>query len=441
MGNCFGIRREDKNRWERRVPLTPRHVEQMIKDGLQAVVQPSANRAFSDEEYRQVGAAVQEDLSVCPVTLAVKEIPTQLFRPGHTYLFFAHVLKGQPHNMPMLRRLLDLGCTLIDYEKITDEAGKRLVFFGRYAGIAGMVDSLWALGERLKLEGFQTPFAAIRPAHAYRNLEEIQGAMRGVGVALKQQGLPSSLSPMVFGFSGYGNVSLGAQEVFDLLPHRTLSPQELVVGGYRGESGQLIKVVFREEHLAKPRDAGKAFDLADYFKFPEHYEGDFERFIPHLTVLVNCIYWTPAYPRLVTCKLLKEIYGEARPPRLRVIADISCDINGSVECTTQCTDSSAPLFVYVPESEQSLLGLEGNGPVVLAVDNLPCELPVESSLGFGDALLPFAREVVRADYKKPYEKLELPPPILRAVIAHQGALTPSFAHLEQSLLLYAGEES
>jgi saccharopine dehydrogenase (NAD+, L-lysine-forming) len=160
MSIRIGIRREDKNVWERRVPVIPKHARQLQKDhGIKVWVQPSDIRVFPDAEFSQVGALVEEDLSACPVVFAIKEIPIRFFQPNRTYIFFAHVVKGQPYNMPMLKRVLELGCNLIDYEKVTDERGRRLIFFGRHAGLAGMIDSLWALGQRLDWEGIPNPFS------------------------------------------------------------------------------------------------------------------------------------------------------------------------------------------------------------------------------------------------------------------------------------------
>ena len=159
---------------------------------------------------------------------AVKEIPTELLQPNRTYLYFAHVIKGQAYNMAMLQRLLDLESTLIDYERIEDDEGRRLIFFGRYAGLAGMIDTLWALGRRLEAEGYDTPFAQILQAKDYPNLDAAKDAIHKTGEALAAASLPAELTPMVFGFAGYGHVSQGAQEILDLLPHRQLEPEELM---------------------------------------------------------------------------------------------------------------------------------------------------------------------------------------------------------------------
>ncbi len=118
-----------------------------------------------------------EDLSPYPVIFAVKEMPLDFFEPGKTYAFFAHVIKGQPYNMPMLQRMLDLGCNLIDYEKVSDEKGRRLIFFGRHAGIAGMIETLWPLGQRLDWEGIPTPFSQLRHTYEYKDLVEAKEAV------------------------------------------------------------------------------------------------------------------------------------------------------------------------------------------------------------------------------------------------------------------------
>ena len=435
----IGIRKEDKNIWEARVPLSPEQVARLTAQGIEVVVQASDIRAFSEEQYREAGATVVPDVPDTPVLFAVKEIPTELLQPKRTYLYFAHVIKGQAYNMEMLQRLLDLEATLIDYERIADDEGRRLIFFGRHAGLAGMLDTLWALGRRLKLEGYDTPFAEIRQAKDYPNLDAAKSAVRRVGETISKTALPPELTPMVIGFAGYGHVSKGAQEILDLLPHKQIEPAELM--GLDPDTPGLVKVVFAEEHMAKPVDASRSFELQEYYKQPELYRGDFAKYVPHLTVLVNCIFWTPKYPRLVTRELLHGLYGAGKQPRLRVIGDISIDVEGAIECSLDHTDSGNPVFVYLPDEDRIELGIEGHGPVVLAVDNLPCELPVESSQEFGRALLPFIEAVASADYSVTYEDLDLPSAIKRAVITHRGSLTPDYEYLQEYLDAHEGGAS
>ena len=433
----IGIRREDKSIWERRVPIVPEDAHKLAQQhDLQIIVQPSDIRVFKDQEYKSAGISVQEDLSECEVVFAVKEIPTKLFQPQTAYVFFAHVIKGQSYNMPMLKELLHLGCTLIDYEKVTDEKGRRLIFFGRHAGWAGMLDTLWALGKRLEWEGVTNPFSGIRQAHSYSSLEDAQAAVRETGEIIRTEGLPDSLNPLVVGFAGYGNVSQGAQDIFDLLPMQEIDPEQLISSfedGQLGDSNVVYKTVFKEQHMVAPNSPEAEFDLQEYYTHPERYRSRFSSFIPYLTVLVNGIYWEEKYPRLVTKEYLRQLYSEENSPRLRVIGDISCDVEGAIECTVRSTEPGEPVYVYNPETGETTDGASGPGVVIMAVDILPSELPREASNDFSTVLKKFVPAIVRADYTVPFDSLDLSPEIKRAVIAYQGALTPSYSYLEQYL--------
>ncbi|TNF71422.1 MAG: hypothetical protein EP299_11835, partial [Acidobacteria bacterium] len=252
----FGIRVEDKDEWERRVPLTPDQVAAATRDpGVGFVVQPSASRVFADEEYRQAGAEVSDDLASTDIILAIKEVPAKLLLAGKTYVYFAHVIKGQPHNMGMLRTLLDRDCTLVDYEKVEDAEGRRLIFFGNYAGLAGMYETIHAMGQRFRALGLETPFAdQQRPVDCF-NLASCAENLRQVGERISEEGLPPELVPLVIGFAGYGNVSKGAQSVIDdSLPVEELQPEELETLAGRSDLSphQLYKVVFKESHMVEP---------------------------------------------------------------------------------------------------------------------------------------------------------------------------------------------
>jgi len=432
MGTLIGIRREDKSIWERRVPLVPRDVRKLQrKHGIEVIVQPSETRAFSDEDFFLTGATVHEDLSPCPVIFAVKEIPPHLLMPHKTYVFFAHVAKGQPHNMPMLRRLLDLGCTLIDYEKITDEQGRRLIFFGRHAGWAGAVDTLWAFGQRLKWEGIPNPFQALHPMHTYERLARARAVLEVVGEWIRVEGLPRAVTPLIIGIAGYGNVSHGVQDILEPLPLMEIVPADVAAVTQDREASRhhVYAVVFKEEHMVAPISPDDRFELHDYYHHPEKYRGVFARYLPHLTILVNAIYWAPQYPRLVTKADLKKLFDGEERPRLRVIGDISCDVAGAIEATVRATDSGNPVYVYHPGSDETTDGYAGQGPVILAVDILPSELPREASSDFSHVLLEFIPALARADFSASFDELELPLPIKRAVIAHRGELTPSYRYL------------
>jgi alpha-aminoadipic semialdehyde synthase len=436
MTNLFGIRREDKNKWERRAPLTPEQVATLIQEhSLAILVQPSSVRAFADAAYAAAGATVQEDLTSAQVVLAIKEIPLDILWPGQTYLCFSHTIKGQAHNMPMLRRLLELGCQLIDYERVVDEQHRRLIFFGQHAGLAGMIDTLHTLGARLAWEGISTPFAGLRLTHEYGDLTTAQSALRAVGQRITEEGLPLELTPLVIGIAGYGNVSRGAQAILDLLPTHQISPADLATLAQTNSFDRNIiyNVVFREEDTVEPIDQNDPFDLQQFFRQPELYRSKFESYLPYLSVLVNCIYWDTPYPRLLTKDTARRLYSGDHPPRLRLIGDISCDIEGAIEPTVKATSLDRPAFVWDPAGDRAIDGVAGYGPVIMAVDNLPCELPIESSTTFGQALAPLLPELAACDFSLDFAACALPPELKRATIVYHGELTPDFSYLKQFL--------
>ena len=436
MTHLIGIRREDKNPFERRTPLTPLHLGTLARDhDLLARVQPSPRRIFDDEAYRKVGAVVDEDLQACPIIMGIKEIPPDQLLPGKAYLYFSHTIKGQPYNMPMLRKLLELGCTLMDYERVVDAQNRRLIFFGRHAGLAGMIDSLWALGQRLELEGIKSPLSLVRRAYDYASLTEAEQDIKRVGALLRRTPLPSPLRPLVFGVTGYGNVSLGAQEILDHLGADPTTVEDLPDSA-SSSTATALKVVFHEEHLVRPMSG--AFELSHYYAHPEAYEADFYRHLPHLHVLINCIYWEPRYPRVVSNDDLHQLY-DGKPPRLRVIGDISCDVDGSVQATVKATEPDNPVFVYDLDKDAAVDGVAGRGPVIMSVDNLPAELPREASEHFSNTLQPFAAALAAANYAAPLADLNLPAPLLQSVITHGGQLTPDYRYLEEHLQVISKE--
>lgn len=430
----IGIRREDINKWERRVPLIPAHVRELIRShSLEIYIQPSDIRVFPDGDYLMEGVRVQEDISPCPFIFAIKEIPIETLAKDKVYTFFSHTAKGQPHNMPMLKRMMELGCSIIDYEKIVNEKGQRILFFGGYAGQAGMIDTLWALGRRLKLEGIETPFLRLEKAVSYSSLVEAKEDVAEVGRLIQKKGLPPQVTPFVCGFMGYGHVSQGAQEMFDLLPSEEVSPRNLpgLFTNGRPAARGLYKVVFKEEDIVKPIDSGRAFDLQDYYVNTQNYTPVMEGYLQYLTVLIVGIYWTPKFPKFITKPFLRKFYGGESAPRLRVIGDITCDIDGSVECTVQATDSENPVYVFDAETDRALTGFEGKGPVVMAVYNLPAEVPLESSTYFSGGLKKYVPAIVAADFRGGFSGCALPPEVKKAVILYGGKLTPDYEYMSK----------
>jgi|CXWL01.1.fsa_nt_gi alpha-aminoadipic semialdehyde synthase len=432
--NRIGIRTEDKNRWERRAPLVPDHVRELVgAQGLDVAIQPSPRRAFSDQDYVDAGAATAPNLEGCRVILGVKEIPPEKLESGRVYVIFPHVLKGQALTRPMLTRMADLGCTLIDYERIVDRKGRRLTFFGRHAGYAGMLDSLWALGQRLAAEGFFTPIEHVRLAHQYASLEEALHHLTRVGEHIRHVGLPVGLRPIVTAFTGSGNVARGAQEVYDRLPALDIDPHDLprLTEDRDQPRNAVFRTVLRRADRYRRCDGGD-FDDAEFLAHPERYESALDVLLPHITLLVNGAYWRPGQPELVSRQLLGQLLAAEAQPKLRVIGDITCDVGGGIAATVRPTDPGDPVYLYHPETG-ARPGVTGPGFVVMAVDNLPCELPVDASQHFGDSLVRFVGALARCDWDVPWERLGLPRELRDAVLLHQGEPTPPYAILHRYL--------
>lgn len=431
MTHTIGIRLEDKNAWERRAPLTPDAVRQLSSAGVEVHVERSSRRTFPDTVFAEAGARLTDDVRDCGIVLGIKEMPKDYFRPGGAYVFFSHTIKGQPYNMDMLRSLVERRCTLLDYELVTDEKGRRLIFFGRYAGIAGMIDTFWTLGRRLEVLGHATPFAELRPAHEYPDLEAAKVAVSRVGERIAAEGLPRVLRPLVVGFTGYGHVSRGAQEVFDLLPHVEVAPDRLggFVAGGDAPTRALAKVVYREEDLVEPVDPSRPFDLQHYYDHGAEYRSRFGPHLRWLTVLVNGIFWAPQYPKLADADQLRALFSGSETPRLLVVGDITCDVDGSLACTVRDTEPGDPVYVYDPATREAPSGFGGPGLAVMAVGNLPCELPREASETFSEALLPFVPALAQADVAGDLETAGLPGPIKRSVILWRGDFVPEFGYM------------
>jgi saccharopine dehydrogenase (NAD+, L-lysine-forming) len=367
--------------------------------------------------------------------MAVKEIPTPLLRPDGTYVYFSHTIKGQPYNMDMLRRLMELRCNLIDYERVVDAKGRRLIFFSWFAGAAGAIDTLQAAGERYAHLGIPNPFERVGMAYTYRGLGGAEEGLRAIGDHIRAEGLPEAMRPFVIGITGYGNVSQGAQHVLDWLPVEEIKPEQLeALRRMENPPGDRIyKVVFHERHMVQPIEAGAAFDLMEYFQHPARYRSIFERWVPHLDLMINAIYWTQASPRLISNQQLARWFQEQDGIRLQVVGDVSCDIGGSVECLVKATEPDNPHFVYDPITGQVTDGTAGRGLCMMAVDNLPCELPAEASGAFSEALAPFVASLLRCDFSRSFSQLELPAPLRAALILHRGELTPDYRYMAEFL--------
>ncbi|KAJ2416281.1 hypothetical protein GGI10_001078 [Coemansia sp. RSA 2530] len=399
----IGIRREDKNRWERRVALTPAHVKDLIAEtGAQVIVQPSNTRIFNNASFVAAGATINEDLSHADAILGIKEVPIDKLIPSKTYVIFSHTHKGQKYNMPSLQAFLDKGIRLIDYELMVNQEGKRQVLFGKHAGYAGMIDGLHGLGQRLLALGYNSPFIHMGQAHVYPNLECVHTKLRHVADIIEDQGLPDAFAPMLFTFTGSGNVTQGARAIFDDLPHDNVTVDELpfIAKDRYNERyrRRLLALQVGAQDYVERIDGGP-YNREEYREHPERYRSVFAtKIAPYTSMLVNGIYWESKYPRLMTAKDLAHIQRQRElKTRMLAIADISCDIGGSLEFMSHASTIDSPFFYVDAVNGLEHKDIEKPGVQINSIDNLPTELPFEASKHFGDSLYPYAKALVTSN--------------------------------------------
>lgn len=433
---AIGIRREDKNCWERRTPLTPEHVQLLVDQGCEVYVEPCNKRAFTNDEYRQVGAKIDPDLSKCNLIMALKEVPAEKLIPDKTYMFFSHTIKAQPYNMGMLDAILEKNIRLIDYEKILNKDGSRAVKFGPFAGYAGTIDTLHMLGERLLLEyDMNTPLVNIAWSKNYISLDAAKEAIQKVGDKIKRVGLPREITPLTIVVTGDGSVSKAVLEILNILPVKYVDPSELKDLWEKKEQldNKVIYVsVATSKHMVVPKDKNMPFDEPHYFAHPEMYEPVFhENVLPYARVIINGIYWDQKYPRLATIEQTRKLIKEKRF-HLLALGDITCDPKGSLEFFVKATTITNPSYIVDIETMKvSDHTLEGPGVAVMGVDHLPAEFPDTASRFFANELIKFVKPIAESDDKVPFEQQVLPEEIRTAVITSNGKLTPSYQYIPE----------
>jgi len=395
----IGILREGKMPPDRRVPLTPKHCSEVQHQytHVKILVQPSAERCYSDDEYRNAGIKVSEDLSGCDVLFGVKEVPPGDLIPGKTYLFFSHTIKKQEYNRLLLQTILRKNIRLIDYELLTDDEGFRIIGFGRFAGIVGAYNGIRALGLR------KGTFS-LKPAHECENLDELLLQLKDI-----------KPDPIKIALTGNGRVANGTIEVLDALKMGRLHPEAFkkMITPDRPYYTQLLP-----EHYAKRMD-GSPFNLVHFFEYPEQYENAFLPYAGSADLLISAAYWDPKAPVLFT----KE---QMRHPdfRIKIISDITCDIEGSIPSTKRPATIDAPFYDYNPDTGELEPPFHSEKNItVQAVDNLPNELPKDASEDFGrnliDKVFPVLLNAGEGDI------------IDKATIAKDGALASRFTYLHE----------
>ncbi|KAI9471949.1 MAG: Saccharopine dehydrogenase-domain-containing protein [Benjaminiella poitrasii] len=439
--STIGIRREDKSRWERRSALTPDTVKKLIQEtGTQVYVQPSTKRIFSNTCYEKAGAVVTEDLSKADIILGIKEVPEKSLLNEKTYLFFSHTHKGNLKNMSMLQTILDKKIRLIDYELLKDETGKRLVAFGQFAGKAGMVDILHGMGHRFLGLGYSTPFMYTSMAHAYPTIADAKSSLRRVGELIKTTGTPKDFGPLVFAFTGGGNVFQGAMEMLKELPHEFVSAKDLADLA-RDKNSKLDRLYATQldltDYIEYKNDNRPLQSYEDYFNNPHAYQSNFHHKIaPYVNCVVTGAYWDKRYPRLMTNKQLLEFEllkksGTIKEGKMMSLADVVCDVKGAFECLSHCTNIDDGFYYYDVINDIEHKNAEGSGIQVMGIDILPAEFPVESSSFFSEKLYPYLKKMVNTSPAATLQ--ELPHIIQNSTITDRGKLTKPHQELKELL--------
>ena len=408
-----GIRREDKSVWERRTPLVPADVKRLVDGGIRILVQSSENRCFADAEFAAAGAEVVDDLGAADVILGVKEVPVAQIAAGRTYLFFSHTIKGQPYNMPLLRRLLERGCTLLDYELVANDAGVRTIAFGRHAGLAGAIDTLHDL----------------QPALATGEVAPARAAIEAAGRRIADEGLPEAVSPLVIGVTGEGGkVWGGACEILDALPVRWIEAEDLAreTEAFTGSARDIWAVSYGPGDLVEPTDPSHAYSWDDYVRHPGKYRARFGPHLRHLAAVIHGIFWAEGYPRFLLAEDVRRLFADGARPRLELVTDVTCDLGGSNELLARVTDPGAPAYVVSPSTGETTPGLDGEGVAVWAVDILPSEIPVDASRQFSQVLSPMIPSLARDDVADRPDDDAFPGELRRAYLAVRGRLLPEW---------------
>jgi saccharopine dehydrogenase (NAD+, L-lysine-forming) len=393
----IGLLREGRTPPDRRVALTPKKCVELqeIYPGLRVRVQPSPHRAFADQEYRDLGMEVSDDMASCDVLLGVKEVPVDWLLAGKTYCFFSHTIKKQPANRRLLQAVLEKDITLIDYELLTNAAGERVVAFGHWAGIVGAYNGLLTYGRK---HGLYT----LKPAWQCVDMEDMQEEF------FKVKRLP----PIKIAVTGSGRVAQGAMEVLGRMGIRRVSVYDYLYLNFN----EPVYTQLCSSDYNRRRD-GRVWDTPNFHREPAAYESTFGNFLPVTDLLIACAYWDPAAPRLFTEE-------DTRKPdfKLNTIADVTCDVNGSIPLTKRSTTIEQPAFDYNQASGELVAAYSQPGAItVMAVDNLPCELPRNASRDFGRQLLDqFFPHLLGGDAAGV---------LARATIASGGQLQPRFAYL------------
>ncbi|WPR70157.1 NAD(P)-dependent oxidoreductase [Flavobacterium sp. NG2] len=392
----FGILRERKNPPDQRVVFSPQALVNLQNEypDFSVKVERSDFRIFKDEEYHDAGISVVDDVSDCDVLMSVKEIPEDQLVPHKAYFFFSHTIKKQPHSRALLQAILKKNIDLYDHETIVDENNRRLIGFGKYAGYVGVYNSIRAFG--VKFELFKLPKAS-----TLNGKEEL---IRH----LKRLVLP----PLKIVVTGKGKVGKGAKEILDAIKIKEVSIDNYLTKKYTQSVYTQIGVL----DYYKRKD-NQEFDFENFINDKEAFESNFGRFTEVSDIYISGHFFDNNSPAILTREML-----QSKDCQIKVVADISCDVNGPIASTLRSSTIEEPLYGYLPSENKEVDIYHPAAVVVMAVDNLPSELPRDASIGFGEM---FKEHVIPAFFNGDKDGV-----LDRAQITKNGKLTPRFSYLQ-----------
>jgi saccharopine dehydrogenase (NAD+, L-lysine forming) len=394
----IGVLKETKIPVDRRVSLTPEQIRQLIDKypKHQFLVQSSVDRAFTDKEYQALGIEVVDEIADCDILLGIKEISLENLIPGKTFLLFSHTAKKQPYNQKLLKRSAELGITLIDYEYLKKDS-LRVIAFGYWAGIVGAYNALLGYGKLIRSY-------ELKPAHKCHDLHEVKAELNKV----------SLIDPVRIVLTGEGRVASGAIEILEETGVIRIDPELFLKG-----NGENVYCQIGPQHYTKHKK-DQAFDFNVFIKHPEDYYSTFFPYATKANVFIACHYWDNRSPVFLTHKEMSDPeFG------IKLIADISCDVNGPIPSTIRASSIESPFYGFDILKDKEVKAFLNNALTVMAVDNLPGELPRNSSYDFGEKLVNIVLPELLTGKRS--EMIE------GATILKNGKLTDGFAYLNDCL--------
>lgn len=392
----FAVIQERKSPPDRRVVLDPNSCQKLLSifPSAELIIESSPIRAFSDADYSSAGLEVVADVSTAEVLIGVKEVPIEALIPNKSYFFFSHTIKKQPYNRKLLQAILNKKITLYDHETLVNESYQRLIGFGYYAGVVGAYNGIRALG--MKLNCFDLPKATDLNDRAALNVQLDLLTIPNVKIVL----------------TGTGRVGQGAKEVLDHLNIKQVTVDQFL----NDNSSEAVYVQLDVLDYCERQD-GKTLGKKDFFKFPEAYNSTFDRFTSVADFFIAGHFYGKGAPAFFSRNQAKNSNF-----KLKVVADISCDIDGPIACTIRPSTIEKPIYGYDPKTETEIGYKSTSAIAVMAVDNLPCELPKDASEEFGRT---FVEKIIPAFFNKDAFGV-----LKRAKMTENGQLMPAFSYLQ-----------